>query len=390
MTRAIFDVVVAGGGAAGSATALSLRRHAPELSVAVVERTSHDELRIGETLPPHARDLLVHLGVWEAFQAEPHRAVYGTAAAWGGAELAANDFVLGGRGPGWHLDRRRFDALLAARAEAAGATFFRGSEVGVPARRRGAWEVPVSSRATLGARFFVDATGTSARPARALGARAVVLDRLVAIALFFSGGDGDPRTVVEGFRDGWWYSAGLPAGGRVGVCLTDADVARRLRLGIPEMWLEELRHTLHVSRALAGAAPEGEPVVRAVHSRRLDPARGPGWLAVGDAAATFDPLSGQGVYKALRGGIFASYAVADWLLNRDEEAVARYGRFVEAEFRAYVETRTRYYAREQRWPDSAFWRRRSPHERAIPSHAPAPPTPSRTRPPAGRSASPSR
>ena len=40
-------------------------------------------------------------------------------------------------------------------------------------------------------------------------------------------------------------------------------------------------------------------------------------LCVGDAASSFDPVSGQGILKALRSGVFASYAVADWLRQGD-------------------------------------------------------------------------
>jgi len=47
-----YDVVILGGGPAGAATALSLRSHAPDLSVALIEQTNYHAMRIGETLPP--------------------------------------------------------------------------------------------------------------------------------------------------------------------------------------------------------------------------------------------------------------------------------------------------------------------------------------------------
>ena len=63
-----FDVAVVGGGPGGSATALALRAHAPSLSVALIEASRYESPRIGETLPPPARQMLEHLGVWEAFR----------------------------------------------------------------------------------------------------------------------------------------------------------------------------------------------------------------------------------------------------------------------------------------------------------------------------------
>lgn len=46
--------------------------------------------------------------------------------------------------------------------------------------------------------------------------------------------------------------------------------------------------------------------VRPAESSRLDRAAGEDWLAVGDAASAWDPLSSQGVYRALVTGLEAS------------------------------------------------------------------------------------
>ena len=66
------DVLILGGGPAGSATALALRKHAPGLSVLLVESSSYDQPRIGEVLPAPAKVLLEHLGVWTDFEKENH------------------------------------------------------------------------------------------------------------------------------------------------------------------------------------------------------------------------------------------------------------------------------------------------------------------------------
>ena len=65
--------------------------------------------------------------------------------------------------------------------------------------------------------------------------------------------------------------------------------------------------------------------IRAVDARsvRLDPMMGKGWLATGDAAAAFDPVSSQGLYNALSCGFFAGKAVADEL-SGSKDAVAVY------------------------------------------------------------------
>jgi len=57
-----FDVVVAGGGPAGSATALDLSRRG--FRVMLIEQSAYESFRVGETLPPEIRRLLTELGGW--------------------------------------------------------------------------------------------------------------------------------------------------------------------------------------------------------------------------------------------------------------------------------------------------------------------------------------
>lgn len=82
------------------------------------------------------------------------------------------------------------------------------------------------------ARFLVDATGGAATFARRQGARFVAADRLTAYLQLFENPEGnDPRSLVEAFEQGWWYTAGLPRGLRVVACMTDSDLGKRLGLG---------------------------------------------------------------------------------------------------------------------------------------------------------------
>ena len=360
MRDATHDVAVVGGGPGGCAAALTLRAHAPGLRVALVEASDYAAPRVGETLPPPAGALLRHLGVWDAFRAQGHRPAHGTAAAWGDARPAENDFLLQVHSVGWHLDRAAFDAMLCARAEARGARVLRGTRVAGAERTGEGWRLRLAEGGTLAARFVVDATGGAALFARRHGgARVRAADRLAGFCRFFRETRGtDPRTLVEAFADGWWYTAALPDGLRIAACMTDTDLARGMGLETEAGWRAALAEAPAVAEVLAGAEPHGEPVVRAARSRRLEPAAGDGWLAVGDAASTFDPLSSQGVLKALRSGVYGAYAVGDLLGKGDDAGMRRYRLFVQREFAGYLRSRARYYAQEARWPEREFWRRR--------------------------------
>ncbi len=309
-------------------------------------------------LPALARGLLDQLGVLKAFEDERHRPAHSAASAWGRPHLSENHFIYSARGAGWHLERARFDAFLARRAEARGAEVYAKARACAAERGEGGWRLRLSDGTELCARFVVDATGRAASFARQAGARRLAFDTLVAHARFFTLDDEpEPGTLIEAFADGWWYTA-LAGERRVVMCLTDADVARRLALKDEARWLRLLSETHWIQGSVGRGSPDGVALTRAANSSRLEPVCGTDWLAAGDAASTYDPLSSQGIVKSLRSGIFASYAVADSLCKRDAGGLARYEKLVRREFAAYARAHARYYAEERRWPESDFWRRR--------------------------------
>jgi flavin-dependent dehydrogenase len=372
------DVVIIGGGPAGCATALSLRAHAPALSVALVEASSYETRRVGEVLPSVARVFLEHLGVWPAFQAERHRPVHATASAWGTPARRENHSIYTTRGAGWHLDRARFDSFLARAASSRGADVKTAVRAVAFERADGnshdAWSLRLSDGARLGARFVVDATGRRAAFARRAGARPLAFDGLVGFArLFTLDPRSEPDTLVEAAAYGWWYTA--PAGDRrVVACMTDSDLARGLGLRDERRWLDLFEGTRLVRSGVGDAVPVGKPVVRPANSARLDKVCSADWLAVGDAASAYDPLSSQGIVKSLRAGVFASYAIADRVLRSDDAGLRRYEKFVRREFDSYMSAHARYCAEEARWPDSEFWRRRAGTSPQAPASNAADPT----------------
>ena len=195
--------------------------------------------------------------------------------------------------------------------------------------------------------------------ARLRGLRPTRLDRLVGCFMYFDDpAAGDRELIIEASRDGWWYTAALPAGRRVAAFMTDADLARGLEIGQREPWLCQLGETDYIAACTARAQPLGPIHLHGAGSQILTDDSAQSMLGIGDAAACFDPVSGQGIVKALRSAIFASYAIGDWLERNDPGGLQRYRAFIKAEFAAYHQTLHQYYAGERRWPASAFWQRR--------------------------------
>jgi flavin-dependent dehydrogenase len=206
------------------------------------------------------------------------------------------------------------------------------------------------------ARFVIDASGRAAVFAVQRGARRLPDDRLAAAFMLFQMED-DADILVEATENGWWYSTTVPGATAVAAFMTDTDYIRRSKLYQAPRWNEMLAESTHTRERLRDAVSKGPPAVFTAHSQHLSHIGGSGWVAAGDAAMTFDPLSSQGIRKALRSGKLASFAAADFLLHKSDTH-QKYEKLAAAEYNAYLETKSEYYEMEQRWPESEFWKRR--------------------------------
>jgi 2-polyprenyl-6-methoxyphenol hydroxylase-like FAD-dependent oxidoreductase len=333
-------------------------------TVGLVEISTYDTPRVGEMLSPLAEPLLRHLGVLARFEREGHLPTYSTSAAWGGRVPMPNEFFFSPPWRGWQLDRARFDRMLAQAAQEAGVDFFHARPGDLQPRADGSWQIDLRGRAeplALRATFVVDATGRRAAIATRQRVYPVAYDALVGIGRFFQldvSSRCEGATLVEAWQHGWWYSAPLPDHRLVVVAMTDTTIARHLRLRQSASWDECLAAVPYTRQRLVGTVPLGKPWVRAAHSQRLVRCIGENWLAVGDAASAVDPLSSQGIVRALRFGIYASYGICDWFAGRPP-GLAQYAALVQAEFEHSLSIRAEVYSTETRWPDAPFWARRN-------------------------------
>ncbi len=360
MQRDRCDVAVLGGGPAGLAAAIELRQRSA-LEVVVVEPRQAPAERYGESLPPDILIALDRLGVSAAFRDDGHRPCPGSVSLWGSDRPGFNDFILNPLGPGWHISRARFESMLRARAVACGVSLRTGARaVDSTAADRG-YELTLrlagGTRRALRATWVVDATGWPAWFARRQGAVRCAVDRKVAIVRFATvrAGAFTAQTVVEAAPDGWWYGAPLPGDQVVTAFVTLPQTARDVIRDGHAGWRERLAGTRLLGSRLADCELDHERFrAVAAPSGTLDRVEGRQWLAVGDAAAAYDPIAARGIHSALADARGAAAAILSELGLGTAPALG-YAQQVEARFEDYLANRLALYAQERRWPDQEFW-----------------------------------
>jgi flavin-dependent dehydrogenase len=355
-----FEVLIVGCGPAGAVAALNI---APIRRTAVIDSRAKPPMRIGESLPAVARRLFRDMGIFDSFLREGHAPCYGNRSIWGSETVRETNSLRDLDGPGWHLDREAYENWLRRIA------LERGAHLVAPARLEqvefdgGRWRVTLKPFAKLRADFLIDATGRSATLARRLGAGIRREDRLVCRWMIGESTPGPGLTLVEAVAEGWWYTAPVPKGKRILAFYTDADLMATIEGSL----LDRTRDTRQVSEILREFrfVPTGCEETVAAGTAVLDPCGGARWLATGDAALSFDPLSSQGLLNTLFTGL-AAVEATDRDLSGEGSAIAEYITTIAEIHAAYRSQLRLYYESETRWPESPFWRRRQSNRPARP------------------------
>lgn len=225
---------------------------------------------------------------------------------WGVMQTEIDDFFCHRGGAGFVIDRACFDIRLRAMAKAAGVSFVEGRVIN--ARRRNT-EIDTyvktgSGEITVSAAIAVDASGRPSILARRLGARRLLVERLVAERRSLD----ESRSPSQ--EPAWLYVEGSNASWSYGISGPD---------GRREEW------AIYRDRSRSGASNLKRTNAS---SACLSQAAGKGWLAIGDAAMSFDPITSQGLVNALTtalvaaGAILSSRSVCAATASAYSEAVA--------------------------------------------------------------------
>ncbi|HEY1447693.1 MAG TPA: NAD(P)/FAD-dependent oxidoreductase [Caulobacteraceae bacterium] len=316
-TAEVFDVIVVGGGPAGSVMAWSLARRG--VRVAVLERAVFPREKVcGDFVEPAGLRILQAMGGLEAIDAPvpitTTRVFVGPRQVYQGA-IPFYENSQGLPTHGHIVPRHVLDTHLLERAAAAGARVFEGCEASDVAQVDGRMRVAAVSGAKafeLTAPLVVGADGAESIVARRFGQRRADR-RYIALSqrAYVEGVEGAGGEATIWFDDdifpgyGWMFPM---AGGRanVGVGML-SETCHRHGLSVPKAFAACVQKLRIRHPACAGIRVASRPLGGVVKtyggagSNHFD-----GGLLVGDAGSFADPLTGEGITQGMESALIAA------------------------------------------------------------------------------------
>jgi flavin-dependent dehydrogenase len=331
------DVVVIGGGPAGSTAATLLAQKG--YHVVLLEKAKHPRYVVGESLIPHFWKYCQATGVDKRIEEENFIQKAGGTVVWNGVirQMAFKDF--GYERPALHVERDRFDHILIQYAADQGVEVFQcvsalKADLQASNSKVEYRQLEDDRVGTINCKYVIDASGQSAVLARQLDIRMIDEGfRFMSIWGYFDGSkyvaadghayehekirDIPPTTFVSNVDQwGWLWHIPLRENTSVGLILPKEKLKaiKASEESLEPYFLRQCGQIPHLDKLLENASfcPGSFHVIRD-YSFRPAQLTGPGYFLIGDAAAFVDPIFSVGIVLAMYSAFLATWAVENAL-----------------------------------------------------------------------------
>ncbi len=321
-----FDIGIVGAGPAGSSAAISLTRKG--YSVVLVDRSTFPRSKLcGDFLNPINWPLFDQLGVAEELLSLQHEKIIGFRISCFSGEEVSFPFPHHRGQPlfGLGLNRLYLDHLLLKRAEREGATILEGKKVRDLSNNGGQWRITLTDSSgdeTLHTAFLIGADGRNSVVAQRLGLAGPRESRgsFLGFQLHLRGVQGMNRQVqIHLFPGGYAGLAGV-GGGITNLCFALEKQRAKDHSSIESLLEDCLYKNPYLKEALGECQRVSEPQsTYPVHTSRRR-SSGDGFVLLGDAAYAPEPVTGEGVYFALKSANLASEVIHQSFVKGDLSA----------------------------------------------------------------------
>jgi flavin-dependent dehydrogenase len=334
------DVIVIGGGPAGSTVSTLLAQHG--VRVELFERERFPRFHIGESLIPETYWVLKRLNMLGKMQESRFVKKYSVQFVNAQGKESAPFYFWDNKphecSQTWQVVRSEFDQMLLENARTHGVTAHEGVRV-LDVIFEGSRAVGVKLKdRDVRAKVVVDASGQNGLIANRLGLR--VWDPILnkaAVWSYFEGAyrdtgrdEGATMVLQTPDRQGWfWYIPQHDNIVSVGVVAPFDYLFKGRGKDFEQIFDEEVERTPAVKKRIEGSTRVTGFFATKDYSYRTTRAAGDGWVLAGDAWGFLDPLYSSGVLLALKSGELAADAIADGL-QRGDTSGAQLGRWSES------------------------------------------------------------
>jgi len=367
-----FDVVILGGGPAGSTLGSLLKKYRPTLSVLIVEKETFPRDHVGESQLPAVSAVLHEMGCWDKIEAANFPVKIGASYTWGATtkpwdfEFVPLDRVPAntkrpGRYDGYRLqtafqvDRAVYDEILLDHAEELGCEVVQGVRAN-RINRDGdrVASIDLSDGRSVTARWYVDATGAAATLRRSMDVEVEAPTLLQNVAFYDywtcdrwaeSTDLGATRVHIRSLPYGWiWFIPLSSTRTSIGL-VTPASHYKATGMKPAELYRKALQEEPYVAALIEGAqqkCAEGKVETTTDWSFVVDRTYGENWFLVGETAGFADPILAAGLTLTQTGAKELAYTIIEldigehdpaWLASRYDELqrnrVRQHHRFAE-------------------------------------------------------------
>ncbi|WP_053056698.1 NAD(P)/FAD-dependent oxidoreductase [Tenacibaculum mesophilum] len=368
------DILIIGGGIAGCIAAISLVNY---YNVTLLDKLVEPVDRIGESLAPAAQRILKELDLLEneseAIKQTIFRNNLGMQSYWGNSQLQIVDHMRNPDGFSRSLDRKNFEVYLRNVAAKRGVNCIWGTRLSNSSYENNYWKITTKSddlknrtTHTIHAKFVIDATGRQSHFTKSLGIQRTSYDKLISCWMSLPNTQENTMSTIVANELGWWYSAVVPDNKRVIAFQTDPDLVDRNTFKHVNTFLSFAKEHKLIQPLIEG----NETTVNfhgtvSANSTRLEQVTGKQWVALGDAAMSFDPLSSQGMFNAMANAMQLQKLLInyDFIKDLDSTKEEQFNRLYENQLQQvwnhYLKHKNFFYSTETRWKEATFWKRRS-------------------------------